>query len=589
MNIHKEIDKCISDHRYFCEKYLFILTDTMKLIPFKFNSVQQKLYDIILQDKAKNGYSRIIVTKARRQGISTLIESLMFSLLYLYRNTQSSIIAHEVVASTRIYEMTKRFYEFLPAHMKIKPQKANERIFSFGGKMQTYLEVFTAGEKNSARSGAYTAVHGSEVAWYSSPQQLINIINAVKPFANTFVGLESTANGMGGYFHSTWREALAGNNEYRPVFFAWFDSKEYSMEFKNSRVQEELMESVLSHKDADRFGDEELEMKTYGLSWQQINWRRYMIINKCSNHDRLSPIDFFKQEYPANQEEAFITTSNCVFPIATVNFHLKKEYKPKMRGKLKWRDPERRWGVEWEDDPAGDISIYTEPDFTPFVYRYRAGVDTSVSSDTGDANSVHIIDYLSTPAQLAATWHGNTDGAHVLGEELLKLNMFYNKDIWFCVEKAGLGESLMKYMFNYGFNQFYFERKTEKKIEQLDTTKIGFVMTAPRKVYVIDGLKKAIMRGEVLITDHDFWKECLTFVYGDRYSSIHGYKMSALNKGKTKEGTRYYDDRIISMALAWEMCADVFTSKPILSKKKQSILMKNYRDKKKPNLSWMAY
>ena len=53
------------------------------------------------------------------------------------------------------------------------------------------------------------------------------VVQTVPDGDGTMIFYESTANGIGEYFHQTWQEAIRGENDYEPVFYAWFDSVEY--------------------------------------------------------------------------------------------------------------------------------------------------------------------------------------------------------------------------------------------------------------------------------------------------------------------------------------------------------------------------
>jgi hypothetical protein len=95
--------------------------------------------------------------------------------------------------------------------------------------------------------------------------------------------LESTANGLGNYFHKQWQAAESGQSEYIAIFIAWF-------------MQSEYRKPVPAGFELD---DEEREYQAaYNLDLEQMVWRRAKII------ELEDPI-LFKQEYPATAAEAF--------------------------------------------------------------------------------------------------------------------------------------------------------------------------------------------------------------------------------------------------------------------------------------------
>jgi hypothetical protein len=54
-------------------------------------------------------------------------------------------------------------------------------------------------------------------------------IQAVPLAAKTFAFLESTANGVGGFFYDEWQFAKKGESAFKPLFFAWHEHSEYEL------------------------------------------------------------------------------------------------------------------------------------------------------------------------------------------------------------------------------------------------------------------------------------------------------------------------------------------------------------------------
>src|SRR3546814_12265242 len=73
--------------------------------------------------------------------------------------------------------------------------------------------------------------HGSEVAfWPFAADHAAGVIQAVPDIAGTEIILESTANGIGNYFHQQWQRAEAGQSEYQANFIPWYWHGEYRSE-----------------------------------------------------------------------------------------------------------------------------------------------------------------------------------------------------------------------------------------------------------------------------------------------------------------------------------------------------------------------
>jgi hypothetical protein len=124
--------------------------------------------------------------------------------------------------------------------------------------------------------------------WPNAATHAAGVIQAVPDIPGTEIILESTANGLGNYFHSTWQEAEAGLSDYQAIFVPWY-------------WQDEYRKPVNQYFPLDK---EETEyQQAYGLDLEQMAWRRAKIT------ELKDPL-LFKQEYPATAAEAFQTTGH---------------------------------------------------------------------------------------------------------------------------------------------------------------------------------------------------------------------------------------------------------------------------------------
>jgi hypothetical protein len=104
----------------------------------------------------------------------------------------------------------------------------------------------------------------------------------------TEIFLESTANGIGNYFHEQYQLAESGQSQFIPVFIPWFWDTDYE----------------LNHATDTALSDEEEELKTYyNLNIHQLLWRRQKIIELSVGG--IDGTKAFQQEYPNNAIEAF--------------------------------------------------------------------------------------------------------------------------------------------------------------------------------------------------------------------------------------------------------------------------------------------
>ena len=80
------------------------------------------------------------------------------------------------------------------------------------------------------RSSTIQLFHGSEVAfWPFAETHAAGVLQAVPNQPGTEIILESTANGVGNFFHKKWREAETGRSEYLAIFVPWHWQDEYRL------------------------------------------------------------------------------------------------------------------------------------------------------------------------------------------------------------------------------------------------------------------------------------------------------------------------------------------------------------------------
>lgn len=525
------------------KKYLYIQTDKRDLILFKPNKLQLQLEEIIQNDIKKKGYVRIIILKARRHGISTHIEARLFLKTAYTPYYNTAIVAHNHDANKVILDMSKLFYQKLPTPIKPKIDKDNMKELSFSEILSTFY-VFTASGKNTSRSTAFSALHATEAAFYPNDESLDAILQTIKDIEGTEIYFESTANTASGYFFELYKNAKLGNNDYTPVFFPWFIHPEYKRNFISPQEKETFMNNLLSHKEDGIYGDEELEMKTYNLTPEQMNWRRYMIDNKCARR-----LQVFKREYPANDEECFMSSGAPVFNLTLCKYNMMKQTKTPQTGYFKESE---KGNIIFVPSPSQTLIKVYHPSLPIYEHKFRycAGVDASDNVEGGDKSALYVLDRLYDPVRVVCSVCGYID-PDILGEIILKINEYYKKDVYFCIERSPAGNVTINTVYKKLSAQLYNTRKMDSKTQTVSKEKVGFETNKYSKKIIINNLDSAIRNGKLECADKEFWEETFTFMYVQSKRTDY-MKMQAMNKGKTTQN-RYFDDRVLAMALALEM------------------------------------
>ena len=270
------------DFMHYANKCLKIRTKAGKVEQFILNTAQEYIHEKVEDQRKKTGKVRAIILKGRQQGCSTYVEGRFYWRVSHSKGTRAFILTHEEDATSNLFELASRYHDNCPAPVRPSTGHSNAKELYFD-KLDSGYKVGTAGNKAVGRSSTVQLFHGSEVGfWPNAQQHAAGIIQAIPDEVGTEAFLESTANGIGNYFHQQWQAAESGESEYIAIFVPWFWQPEYTKQVDNlSLTQEET-----DYKEA------------YKLTDGQIAWRRAKIIE-------LKDPTLFKQEYPATAAEAF--------------------------------------------------------------------------------------------------------------------------------------------------------------------------------------------------------------------------------------------------------------------------------------------
>lgn len=271
------------DLPHYAEKCLRIRTKSGAIEPLKLNRAQRYVHDQLEAQKVRTGRVRALILKGRQQGCSTYVEGRYYHRVSHSRGLRAFILTHEDAATQNLFEMVNRYHEH--CHPLVKPSTgaANAKELNFDALDSAY-KVGTAGTKGVGRSSTLQLFHGSEVGfWPHADTHAAGVLQAVPDEPGTEVILESTANGVGNFFHQKWRDAETGRSEYIAIFVPWYWQEEY----RKTPAEDFALD------------EEEQEYKEqYGLDEAQMCWRRAKIV------ELKDPV-LFKQEYPATAAEAF--------------------------------------------------------------------------------------------------------------------------------------------------------------------------------------------------------------------------------------------------------------------------------------------
>ena len=479
----------------YIESCLKIRTKSGAVVPFHLNAAQRKLYAAAKRQQDAGRPVRLIILKARQLGFSTLTEALLFHACATRENTHALVVAHREDATANLFRMSKLFYDELPEPMKpmLRTSNAQELVFENPSRsarsrspgLRSRLKCATAGGRGIGRSDTLRCVHLSEYAFWpengeSKAETLAGILQAVPSLPGTMVVIESTANGFED-FKSRWDAAVAGENDFEAVFFAWFENPDYAMPVEPGIV----------------WSAEEREIRErYGLSWEQMRWRRWCIANNCGGRR-----DMFRQEYPSSPEEAFLHSGSGVFDNALVTKRLAEAPEPIRRGRfVQTADG----GSEWRGDEAGEIQIFCEPQPG---HPYVLGGDTA--GEGSDYFTAYVLDN-STGEQTAALRQRFSEPEYV--HQVYALGRYYN-DALAAIETNFSTYPVMK-LAELGYPNQYLREREDTYTRRLRES-FGFRTDRHTRPRAIANLVEIFAAHPDWIADRALLREMLTFCYNE--------------------------------------------------------------------------
>ena len=510
-----------ADTLEFIEENLMIQDKAGRLTPLKFNSLQLRLYQEMERQRSMGKPVRIIILKARQIGFSTATAGIFFARAANLENHRAMIVAHKADASTNIFNKAKLFYDCMPKEKRPMKRASNskELIFENPSNKQAEREadpglrsrivIETAGNKDAGRSATNHDLHLSELAfWPFARETLTSLMQSVPNLPETTVVIESTANGASGAFYEEWQRAVKGESAFVPLFFPWWAHAEYQLP-----VTEEMQLS----------GEEQELQAIYGLSLEQIAWRRWCISANCGGDEEV-----FAQEYPANDEEAFLLSGRPVFDLRKLAAADKTAPKPE-----KGRVVEEHGRAVFVPGNGEYLHLYDKP--KPGA-EYVIGIDSAAGERDGDHSAMAVIEKESM--QVAAFWHGHID-PDLLGQEAVLLARSYNGAL-LVPESNNHGIAVIGAIRRAHYGRIYRQRDPDSgRLGE----RWGFLTTARSKPLAVNALARYIREDSARLKDKGLIRECMDYTYDE--------------KGHSNARAGAHDDRVMAMAIAVYSAEDV--------------------------------
>ena len=537
--IHKEIKDMFyevrMDHDFeFYAAICLTIQDkqTKRAIPFLMNKGQRILVGEFERQRLAGVPIRVIIVKARQWGGSTATEMYMLWLqTRLYLNWHSAIIAKVKSQSANIRGMYTRAVKNLPEfHQKlhIKPWEGQQsvRIIEERG---CKIGIYSAEAPDAIRSDDLSMVHMSEVGLWKAtkeikPDDLAQSVYACIPEEpGTFICLESTAKGVGGFFHENYLVALdnAKNNleGLRPVFVSWFHIKLYTKAIPD-------VEKFISTMTPYNWWQWEQGATLEGIYW----YNNYKRSKKYSDFQ-------MKSEYPTTDMEAFQSASGKYFTEEMLSRLRSGVREPVFIGDIRGDSligEKALNNIKLIEDSAlmDNLKIwirpndYIDPLKEKVSNRFVVTVDIGGTHYKSDNSVISVFDRLSLmdeygAVERAALWFGHIDH-DVLAWKAVQIAKFYNNAL-LVIESNTIDSrdkktdehvysgdhtyTVLDKIEEAGYDNLYYRRAPSDTAGSPPTRKVGWHMNVKTKYLAYDTYFTKVREAEYIEHSFDAYTE----------------------------------------------------------------------------------
>jgi len=388
--------------------------ETAVLIPFILNRPQRTVFLPVLERLRKSSKPiDIVLLKARQWGGSTLADAYQCWIQQEWKKNWNSVICADIEdqAKTILGMMDTAFTNYdveLTGEEKpeLKPYMGSSSTRQVTTNGAT-ISIGSAQKPEKIRSQNLKMAHLTEVGLWKAtekkrPEDLVQaIFGSINPAPYTMKVLESTAKGVGNYFHKTYMKAKKGKNNFTAVFVAW-----WQIDLYQSYIPD-YYEFIAGMTENEKW------LFSLGATLEAIAWYRLKELEFEGEHWRMC------SEYPSTDIEAFQSTGSNYFPNDYVDEQYENVCDPIFVGDIAGDAPKGKHALEnlhLDGDGRGRLKIWKYADNqTKMHNRYLVTVDLGKGhTATADNSVICVIDrYWQIEAdgipEVAAEWAGHLD------------------------------------------------------------------------------------------------------------------------------------------------------------------------------------
>ena len=559
--------RILRDYLLFVENCLWITTRKRETRLLRYFPPQMKFLAAVDECRKADEPVLIVVLKARQEGISTATASILFLDTIITPNTASKVLAHERSSASWIFQMYERFNDYLfhgvheDKRERYAPFRLKEGVGGRSGAMLVFgedsgdrskglassIEVLVPREAGGDTSGRTASgmtaqnLHLSEVAkWQNADATLSSLMQTFPDEPGMATIVESTAERAGDAFHELCDAARGGDIPYKFVFLPWTDMPTYARGFDSPKERDEFCKS-LNASASDTYGNEAELVESYGLSLEQLNWRRRTWKVKCRRSWQ-----HFMREYPLTPEQAFQSTGGNYIDPQRVSIYLAKS-KPSV--KSGYLQPSEAGNIPYHEASTSLPFVHVWEPPVPYV-EYIIAADIALDETARDFSAGVVLRRM--PLKVCTRIRGTDDvrtNESEFAAQLAHAGYWYNTAL-LAPERNFLGHSIIE--------KLQVDHRYPNVLNELDITpdavtrtgRWGFNTSASNRRQMLSALKELIEDGEI-----EIWDEILIREIGALTAGKSGKRIEAPKKGRPRgKGTPesgYYDDLVMALAIAY--------------------------------------
>lgn len=380
------------DFEYWCATCVKVQDKNSKrMVPFILRRPQRRLFALIYGQMQQKVPIRVVLLKARQWGGSTLIQIFMAWIQLFHRQSWHSAIVTDVEDQARniraMYSRVGDYYPDVLPKIEFKNFEGSTKNKIIPSR-KSIIYMASMQRPDSLRSADIMMAHLSEVGLWrdtqgKSPEDVVQTVAGSVPMEElSMIVVESTAKGVGNYFHRLYQGAERGDNGFAPLFIPWYGIETYMLPFPSDDSLREFITSM---------SDTEQQYFELGATLEGIHWYRTKMRSEGYDTWRMGC------EFPTTTAEAFQSTGRRAHsPIYTALMRkgcIPAKYVGELTADAMQGKEAIGKSLSFTAQAGGTFWVWEMPESEPEMRnRYIVSMDIGGRTDSADYSVISVID-----------------------------------------------------------------------------------------------------------------------------------------------------------------------------------------------------